>query len=97
MVKIGFGGGRHRCAEGAVQSLSGAAEFDHGFIRCEAPWNAGAEDVTVSFDRGHEGRATARIRHAIVALFLAVVLHRKWTDSTDVRWGNEPSTAVSVA
>ena len=50
MEKIGFGGGCHWCTEGVFQALRGVLHVDQGFIQSEAPSDAWAEGVVVSFD-----------------------------------------------
>lgn len=50
MEKIGFGGGCHWCTEGVFQALRGVFQVDQGFIQSEAPSDAWAEGVVVSFD-----------------------------------------------
>ena len=50
MEKIGFGGGCHWCTEGVFQALRGIASVDQGFIQSEAPSDAWAEGVIVTFD-----------------------------------------------
>lgn len=50
MEKIGFGGGCHWCTEGVFQALRGVVHVDQGFIQSEAPADAWAEGVVVSFD-----------------------------------------------
>jgi len=48
--KIGFGGGCHWCTEGVFQALRGVVQVDQGFLQSEAPWDAWAEGVIVTFD-----------------------------------------------
>ena len=50
MEKIGFGGGCHWCTEGVFQALRGVLQVDQGFIQSEAPSDAWAEGVIVTFD-----------------------------------------------
>ena len=50
MEKIGFGGGCHWCTEGVFQALRGVIQVEQGFIQSEAPSDAWAEGVIVSFD-----------------------------------------------
>lgn len=50
MARIGFGGGCHWCTEGVFQALRGVVQVDQGFIQSEAPSDAWAEGVIVSFD-----------------------------------------------
>lgn len=50
MDKIGFGGGCHWCTEGVFQALKGVEQVEQGFIQSEAPSDAWAEGVIVSFD-----------------------------------------------
>ncbi len=47
---IGFGGGCHWCTEGVFQIVKGVIGVDQGFLQSEAPWDAWAEGVMVSFD-----------------------------------------------
>lgn len=58
LERIGFGGGCHWCTEGVFQALRGVVEVDQGFIRSEAPSDAWAEGVIVSFDPAVIGLAT---------------------------------------
>ena len=58
MEKIGFGGGCHWCTEGVFQALRGIASVDQGFIQSEAPSDAWAEGVIVTFDPRVIGLAT---------------------------------------
>lgn len=50
MNRIGFGGGCHWCTEGVFQALRGVIQVDQGFIQSEAPSDAWAEGVVVTFD-----------------------------------------------
>ncbi len=43
---------------------------------------------------GHRGRARARVA---VARKLAVILHRRWSDEREFRFGREPDTVARVA
>ncbi len=58
MEKVGFGGGCHWCTEGVFQALRGVLHVDQGFIQSDAPWDAWAEGVVVSFDPMIIGLAT---------------------------------------
>lgn len=50
MERIGFGGGCHWCTEGVFQALMGVGQVEQGFISSEAPADAWAEGVVVTFD-----------------------------------------------
>lgn len=48
--RIGFGGGCHWCTEGVFQALLGVQTVEQGFLQSEAPSDAWAEGVIVTFD-----------------------------------------------
>ena len=50
MEKLAFGGGCHWCTEGVFQALRGVEKVDQGFVQSDAPADAWAEAVIVTFD-----------------------------------------------
>ena len=58
MAKVGFGGGCHWCTEGVFQALRGVGQVEQGFLQSEAPADAWAEGVIVTFDPSVIGLTT---------------------------------------
>ena len=58
LAKVGFGGGCHWCTEGVFQALRGVGQVEQGFLQSEAPADAWAEGVIVTFDPSVIGLTT---------------------------------------